>query len=807
MSISSPGQPLESWKEPFKRHSISDVHRKERELRSQANGKKQQLRGLVGQSYRGLLGTANTIMTMHENMLLTCHKVDGLSERCDARSFSYKADLSCRYERKQIIHHHARNVTAARLELLRGIPFTVNSLCKYAKDVFSAAKLYVAAKRLLKLTDDGSAVYIEIKPQYIILERRLMRFIDEDLLYTSHNSDKWLSNAILAFYIVSPSSLPDAIRYVLRLWAMQLKSQQYSEPKDFKFAIELAKECLNALRTFTDSVDLSDCNLNTRPDGDLQWLFVDTESYREFLPLEFWQIQGYLDKTLDPIEIKAILQSTFCEYENILELGLSHFLSTLETLDAVCSARQNLMKAIYSALDLFNAYNCDVYRYTRQIKSRMVELIQSHGMTIGDFNSRLAEILKYQSSPPQEAQWRNLWQFQFAEIPVANGGDEFIAKVKSICDGKGPSDEILSNVLEEWQRNFQNDFASLQNLRHQHALDVDEDDEIRGDLKLDTCVGDAEELLSYQHQCAVENAILLFRNLTDIVQSTGYVKNWDGCIMLLRAFHMAKSRLSSLPGGEIFEGLEQPDAKTLHLRIAELVVGESSDNLSRIPRDSISSEDLHSEKLWSSGQPSLPTQPSPSTLKYVTDMAARMTSLESTIVQEELVETVKSTARHSVQSYLETTIANERLRKTRRSHQAQQMQENGRQSSESNRQNMEDVNITGTSHTLEENPISPISDLTDLPSQADVEDSPAKMNGVKTTLSLGADSKKVQFYFDLCFLSVTLHGLDETSAMYLVDLPSSVSLTEGLTDREKSCEKMQEKARDFVRQTALLTVF
>jgi conserved oligomeric Golgi complex subunit 1 len=78
-------QTFESWTEAFQ-HPVPNARKFEQVLRNHAEQNRQKLRTIVGASYRDLLGTADRIVAMDEQI----HTVeDGLgfaSQKCNARA-------------------------------------------------------------------------------------------------------------------------------------------------------------------------------------------------------------------------------------------------------------------------------------------------------------------------------------------------------------------------------------------------------------------------------------------------------------------------------------------------------------------------------------------------------------------------------------------------------------------------------------------------------------------------------------------------------------------------------------------------
>jgi conserved oligomeric Golgi complex subunit 1 len=96
---------FKSWEDAFK-YPIPAVRRMEQQLRSDIAGNREKLRTLVGSSYRELLGTADSIVHMDEEMREAETYLGDISRKCNtrllAKSKSSTAEITKQFSAKSM---------------------------------------------------------------------------------------------------------------------------------------------------------------------------------------------------------------------------------------------------------------------------------------------------------------------------------------------------------------------------------------------------------------------------------------------------------------------------------------------------------------------------------------------------------------------------------------------------------------------------------------------------------------------------------------------------------------------------------
>ncbi|OJD21489.1 hypothetical protein ACJ73_07171 [Blastomyces percursus] len=209
---------LQSWREAFQ-HPIPTVRRVEQELRRDIASNKDKLRSLVGMRYRELLGTAQTIVEMNDEIQEVETKLSNIGRRCNPRLIEKKSN---NVSVDEVVDE---NVIAAQLALLHNCTSTGYRLFRKRGSNLLIAKLLVISRLLHKTLSQSNRapVFLEnLRIQLASLRRSLLKRIERKLATPSYSTQE-IIETMSAYCLATSSSSTDVLRHFhqVRLEAIQ----------------------------------------------------------------------------------------------------------------------------------------------------------------------------------------------------------------------------------------------------------------------------------------------------------------------------------------------------------------------------------------------------------------------------------------------------------------------------------------------------------------------------------------------------------------------------------------------------------
>jgi hypothetical protein len=220
---------LQSWEEAFN-HPLPVVRKLETQLRTQISENQNKLRSLVGTSYRDLLGTAERIIEMDNQMQLVEGNLAGIGRKCDYRVVERSRENSTSLKKAGRQEQDKKLEVMARVKVLKGALEAVGRIVRKGGNALGAAKVLVLARLLHKsVTESENAppVLAELKKKLAGVRRKLLAFIERSLARTTGDRTV-LSNTMCAYAMITSSKPKDVLRHFLQVRFEQLESQAES---------------------------------------------------------------------------------------------------------------------------------------------------------------------------------------------------------------------------------------------------------------------------------------------------------------------------------------------------------------------------------------------------------------------------------------------------------------------------------------------------------------------------------------------------------------------------------------------------
>lgn len=268
----------------FQSLSIPEIKSLEIELRSQAASKKTELRLLVGESYRGLLTTADTIVAMRDSSIAVRRQLNTLVAACDGQAVSKKLrnlrsfpTFEAKVKTKALIAYMAE-LRALVIHFIRN------------SDLMTAARLYSL----------GRLVSSTVSREGLDLSMRLKRV--RGILIKAINQCMDVREFACSFVILESATPQTCLKYFLSL--------RLTDFRGCKSLPDLANDILRVIDTSREFAHLSDAfeqlTKKTLISSIASLPELDGESLRQCLPENLLHFKPFL--RAEPLTPPAIKQ-------------------------------------------------------------------------------------------------------------------------------------------------------------------------------------------------------------------------------------------------------------------------------------------------------------------------------------------------------------------------------------------------------------------------------------------------------------------------------------------------------------------
>ncbi|THC98178.1 hypothetical protein EYZ11_002334 [Aspergillus tanneri] len=590
-------QNLRSWQDAFQ-YPIPTVRRVEQELRRDIASNKEKLRALVGTRYRELVGTAETIVSMNQEI----HDVDStladIGQRCNPRLIEKKCGQT------------SAGSSTCSTPTLCDVDFTT---VKTTWLVVARGKAHVPP-------------FLEnLRTQIASLRGTLLRRIEKRLALAISTADD-IIEALAAYCLSTSSSSDAAIRHFHQVRLDYIGNQSASDDTS-------GKQILNALRLYIRTLQsskvlfsrrLSDVlgKLKARPiltDPDIRglddlgldvlgrWVATDVSNFTPWIKLsEFTKPEAeklikqwskhafgkFVDECQKSLTSWQDFSSLLVLREKTLEMWLCSWSSTLT----------------HSSLQVLEGLRT---LFTEQLK----QILSDQARSLDVFSLDIATLLSSWDDR-EHVMPRSLWDHELMSLDYSHGASIFKATIADRLLGR---DEEVSGVLEKyqgWLSLVERSRQSVDELRRVHWTDVLEGED--ADSEIDTAATlneDDTQILWEALQSAVRAAFdTLDSSFNSIFKGFGASSQSGKAAFLLKLIRLVRRDLPTefVDSGfalakDIVPQLQEMLATevVMHTQPLRLITG-SSPKIPRVP----------GRTLWE-GDPECPVQPSPSTFKYL----------------------------------------------------------------------------------------------------------------------------------------------------------------------------------------------
>lgn len=614
-----------TWEDAFQ-HPVPIVRKLEQQLRNNIDENRQKLRSLVGASYRDLLGTAERIIEMDEQMQTTEIHLGDIGRKCNARAVERVSGNYEKMRRAKDERGREQAGVVAQTKVLQNALKIVARTIKNGGDALLAAKLWVLARLLGKSVSESPhppAILEDFRRRVVTLRKSLLAYIDRALVRTATDKAA-LAQASCAYALVTNSTPKDVLRHFLQTRYVQLnaKAEAHAE-KEVLQMLDLYSQTLSDTRSLFPK------------------LFADGMSRLGSSPLlKDPQVSSLVGLNLDVygIWIAEDLRSftPWVRHDQLLSDDVGDGLASWAR-----QAQQSLVQAIRDCLRGETDATA-VLGIRRSVLSRYLTLSskmqsETHLQAIHDmrkvFLDRLVELAGEtaadveitfdvaQPSPPASPQagGRDNWRLATTDVELSNGALAFRSSVLRGYHGRDDVVQANCEKLDGWTKNLDHLWTVVDQMRATRwddDLDFELEDQEHGDLRNVFSKQDPDQLQTSLRDATTSSLQRLYASIepSSVLPATA--------IRLLREIdqrrHLLSDRVSV--AGELFPTAEL--VAGLHTRLAEAIIEHplqqyvsSSQRPSRIMTE-----------LWD-GSPPLPVQPTVKTYKLLVSLHRAMSAV------------------------------------------------------------------------------------------------------------------------------------------------------------------------------------
>ncbi|KAF3045390.1 hypothetical protein E8E11_006213 [Didymella keratinophila] len=644
---------FQSWEDAFQ-YPIPTVQKLERQLRTTADDNREKLRSLVGASYRSLLDTAETIIDMEAQMDLVESKLGRIGQNCNSRVLDKVSGNALKMDTHARGSDVERYTFASQLSILRNAPTVKSRLMRKDNQHLLIAKVLVIARLVHKALSQSKSkppIVDQLWEKLLSARRKLLRRIDRRLASTTGEAAS-LVESMCAYALATSSAPSDVLKHFHKV----RKDKMVNELK--KGGDELARRGIEALRLciqtcqdtqtiFPRKLSEALARLKTQPliqDPEVRSLYelnLDVhdrwigEEVRSYTP---WPRHDELQRPEAEKILHRWSKDTVSAFLTEIKTALQHESRLAE----VASLRQELIETwMLSGPRMTGVKFANVLDDLRDIMNEKLEAIvrartQALKWVLTELTDGLDTI-----SADDETSGLSLWDATTNSKDLSNGAQTFKTTILNTHSGRDEATLRVTAAFDNWVDSVLEVKGIVKSMKEARwddtfADDIDEglDDDL-GDSKQTLLSADDPRLLEDVTQEALGESLQnLGKSLANITQKAtdnkqdGVVRKAIFILRVVRDFgdRMPRLRLherSSPPPTPFTADVLEPLHTVLAAHVAQLALPLLESSLATSLKVS-----TQTHILWE-GHPSLPSQPSPTSFRFLRELNRTMARLGS----------------------------------------------------------------------------------------------------------------------------------------------------------------------------------
>ncbi|KAK5694441.1 hypothetical protein LTR17_024817 [Elasticomyces elasticus] len=643
------GQPpdprtFESWEDAFQ-YPLPVVRKLEQQLRKNIDENRQKLRSLVGASYRDLLGTAERIIEMDEQIKTVESGLSDIGRKRNARAVGRVGENHAKMRMTRDGREYGRNQAMAQTKVLESTLSASARMMREGGDALTVAKLLVLSRLLHKSVGDSGQASTVIENhgrKLASLRRKLLAFIERSMQRPVTDKTS-VARTLCAYALVTSSSAKDVLKHFLqvRLQLIEAKAESHTESAVLLMH-DLYRQTLDDARSlfpklFAESLShlgksplLQDAQLRSLPELSLDvygvWIAPDVQSFTPWVRHE----------QLLSSEVHEGLGAWSKHVQQRLLEAVTVYLRTETDAHAVISARKGIVSRYLSLLCASS--NNAKSKVVEQLRSVFLDRLKSLAEDCAREGSFVLDDLDVVRDTTSSIVSTNIWQLASKDFDGSRGALHLRQAVLQGRHGRDEGVRMLCGRLDSWieRLNAFSDITQRMRSTKWDEADLDFDDLEDGDVLLECLAKEDPETLLFTLRKATSDAV---RQIDASVQSA-FESGGDEKLLLrlLRELDRRKRTLTETIGvADDIEVVFADLVPSLHRQLAENVAARVFERIS----NSQKKHTVVPVSLWD-GLPVLPVQPSPSTYKLLTMLQRTMSDAGTDLWSPAAVTALKS---------------------------------------------------------------------------------------------------------------------------------------------------------------------
>lgn len=641
---------IRSWEEAFN-HPLPVVRKLESQLRTQISENQNKLRSLVGTSYRDLLGTAERIIEMDSQMQSVEGNLAGIGRRCGYRVIERSRENSAGLKKVGRQGEDKKLEVMARVKVLKGALEAVSRIVRKGGNALGAAKVLVLARLLHKSvseSENAPPVLSELKKKLTGVRRKLLAHIERSLARATGDRTV-LSNTMCAYAMITSSTPKDVLRHFLQVRYEQLESKAETPNEDTILAmLDLyGKTLVDTRDLFPRRLAEALAQLSKAPllrdDQVTSIEELNLDIYSRWIPDDIRTFTPWVrNDQLTASETNEGLKSWAKQAQASFVQALGECLQKQQDAQAVLSIRRNVLSKFLSVSSKLR--NDDFTQSIKDLRSVFLVRLEDLAAQSADLSGFALKSLNNVSLPSRDTQ-SSPWALATQSLNLNAGALAVRAAILDHRHGRDAAVKLEHDAFDRWtaQLNSHWDFVtSMRTAKWDDDLDFDLDDlDYEGDESLQDALS-RNDAAKFEQKLR-ESTTQAFKQAYGNVEKASSTQNEQAAffIRILRELDMRRSalrdRLSVTKDSKPFDHTTL--ISSLHSTLAEqanyVAFNDFSESLRKPHNVAVS--------LWD-GTPFLPTQPSPTTFRYLTALQTRMAEMGEDIWSACAVEAVRKHA-------------------------------------------------------------------------------------------------------------------------------------------------------------------
>ncbi|KAK8088018.1 hypothetical protein PG997_002979 [Apiospora hydei] len=640
---------LTSSTQVFTTYTLPQIRQIHKSLHAHIDEKAARLRTQVGNSYRELLGTADSIVQMRHDMTRTQNILGEMGGRCGRTVVGGKITGLARF--RGLDDAEAEMGCVARVKLLEACGLAVGKLLRGARGAAGgrgerlvlAAKVLVLSRLLVssfgdmgELNEELRAAVEAAKKNLGSLRRRLLRGVEKVLGRISDGLEQAdILKALCAYSLASSSGTRDALRHFLNVrgeaMAFEFDVEEYEKTRGTENVLQgldlytrtlldvqsiVPSKLSDALASLKKNPLLADESLRT-----LEGLKLDI--YEKWCGDEVQYFTPFIrHDDLDGKQAKDMLTAWAKKGGEALLEGMKKILEHMNEFKAIVDLRTNVLqhwiKDGGKARGFDPSVMLDGLRDT--INNQLLGVLDVKVSKLRLVGSEVGATLEGWRAGTSD-QYNSLWSDEMLDLDMGVGSTQVTHEILSRLHGKNNTVAKAVTGYEIWYRlidDVNEVVGQLQRQRWDNDVEEIEDEETI-EVRQKLLSKDDPDKINKRLNTALEQSFQqLDEELNTLWQKhigsadSGHIAMY--LLRVLRAIRMQLPKLDSTKsfGLESFPSLQEKLAIEVGLAPLE---GFSSDALARTR--------VTGRSLWE-GEPALPTLPSPGVFKLLRDLIRSM---------------------------------------------------------------------------------------------------------------------------------------------------------------------------------------